>query len=165
MQVSFGSTVIGSFSGLSASLTAESIAFTPAAVGNCSAGGAGAQAVFLVQPLELSITGGAGATVELSGLSLPGLANGDFSSGTSGWNINGPTAVSIIPVARNPLPGDLNGDGLVNCADLLIVRASFGKHTGQPGFDSRADLNADGVVDIRDLAAEARLLPAGTACK
>ncbi|MFO1432502.1 MAG: dockerin type I domain-containing protein [Candidatus Competibacteraceae bacterium] len=65
---------------------------------------------------------------------------------------------------RIALPGDLNGDGTVNCADLAIVKASFGKRTGQTGFDPRADTNADGVVDIRDLSMVARQLPAGTRC-
>jgi hypothetical protein len=62
------------------------------------------------------------------------------------------------------LPGDLNGDGAFTCADLAIVKASFGKRTGQAGFDSRADVNKDGIVDIRDLSFVARLLPAGTKC-
>jgi hypothetical protein len=61
--------------------------------------------------------------------------------------------------------GDLNHDGLVNCADIAIVKASFGKKTGDPGFDPRADVNGDGVVDIRDLAIVSQFLPAGTVCK
>ena len=60
--------------------------------------------------------------------------------------------------------GDVNGDGKVDCADLAIMKASFGKKCGQVGFDSRADLNGDCVVDIRDLAAVARQVPAGTRC-
>lgn len=60
--------------------------------------------------------------------------------------------------------GDRNGDGVVNCADLAIVKASFGKKTGQAGFDPRADVNGDGVVNILDLAAVAKALPAGTTC-
>ena len=43
-------------------------------------------------------------------------------------------------------PGDANGDGVVNVADLRIVAAALG--TTHP----RADLNNDGIVDIRDLA-------------
>ncbi|MBB4843449.1 hypothetical protein HNP55_001968 [Paucibacter oligotrophus] len=61
--------------------------------------------------------------------------------------------------------GDLNKDGVVDCADLAIVKAAMGKRTGQPGFDVRADVNADGVVDIRDLSAVSRVLPAGTVCR
>jgi hypothetical protein len=60
--------------------------------------------------------------------------------------------------------GDLNGDGAVNCADLAIIRASFGKRVGQAGFDIRADLNGDGVVNILDLSTEARLMPSGVLC-
>jgi len=62
------------------------------------------------------------------------------------------------------LYGDLNSDGAVNCADLAIVKASFGKRTGQAGFDPRADINGDGVVDIRDLTAVSKLVPGSATC-
>jgi Dockerin type I domain len=63
-----------------------------------------------------------------------------------------------------PVPGDVNGDGVVNCADLDIVKASFGKKIGQLGFDPRADVNGDGVVNVLDLSAVARQIPTGTVC-
>ncbi|MDB5948242.1 MAG: hypothetical protein JWR65_97 [Massilia sp.] len=63
------------------------------------------------------------------------------------------------------LVGDLNSDGVVNCDDLAIVKASMGKRTGQAGFDARADFNHDGVVDIRDLSAVSQRVAAGTVCK
>ncbi|TVQ61197.1 MAG: hypothetical protein EA379_06770 [Phycisphaerales bacterium] len=53
---------------------------------------------------------------------------------------------------ENPLirivPGDANGDGVVDFADLSIVLASF----GMSGADLQGDLNGDGVVDFQDLA-------------
>ena len=61
-------------------------------------------------------------------------------------------------------PGDVNDDGIVNCVDFAIVRGSFGKRTGQSGWNARADLVADGLIDIRDLAFVSQALPAGTQC-
>ena len=62
------------------------------------------------------------------------------------------------------LLGDVDGDGVVGCGDVGIVKASFGKRSGQAGFDARADVNKDGVVDARDLAYVSQRLPKGTSC-
>jgi hypothetical protein len=62
------------------------------------------------------------------------------------------------------VPGDVNGDALVSCTDLSAATASVGKRTGQPGFVPTADLDQNGVIDIRDIAAISRMLPAGTRC-
>ena len=43
------------------------------------------------------------------------------------------------------VPGDLNGDGAVNGADLGVLLAAWGTSTPQ------ADLNADGIVDGSDV--------------
>ncbi len=61
-------------------------------------------------------------------------------------------------------PGDLNVDGRVDCADLAIVRASLGKRTGDAGFDPRADVNNDGIVNLRDLSFVSQRVPTGTTC-
>lgn len=61
------------------------------------------------------------------------------------------------------LSGDQNIDGNVDCADLALVKAAFGKRSGQDGFDARADVMADGVVNARDLTYVAQRL-AKNAC-
>jgi Dockerin type I domain len=66
--------------------------------------------------------------------------------------------------ASTPKPGDVNSDGIVDCADLSIVRAAFGKRSGQPNFDTRADTNRDGIVNISDLSYVLQQLPAGSSC-
>jgi hypothetical protein len=61
--------------------------------------------------------------------------------------------------------GDVNVDGQVDCGDLDIIRASFGKKAGELGIDARADVNLDGVVDIRDIAvAIANFTTPGAVC-
>ena len=44
------------------------------------------------------------------------------------------------------LKGDVNGDGIVDIRDLVLVASNLGK-TGQ----NAADINTDGIIDIRDL--------------
>jgi len=46
--------------------------------------------------------------------------------------------------------GDANGDDVVNILDFALLKASFGKSTGQPGYDPRADFNGDGTVNATD---------------
>jgi hypothetical protein len=48
--------------------------------------------------------------------------------------------------------GDLSADGSVDCVDYALALAAFGKNAEETGFDSRADLNDDGFVDVRDEA-------------
>jgi len=77
-----------------------------------------------------------------------------------------PASASVrINVNAKAILGDLNGDGSVGCDDLAIVKASFGKKTGQTGFDPRADVNHDGIVNIVDLSTVSKQVPAGTVCK
>ncbi len=73
------------------------------------------------------------------------------------------TVVALVPTAV--IPGDVNGDGRVDCTDVSIVKTAFGKRTGQAGFDARADVNSDGVVNIADLAFVLKQLPSGTVCQ
>ncbi len=68
-------------------------------------------------------------------------------------------------VIAPPLPGDVNRDGRVNCDDLGLVRASFGARPGGGSFNPNVDLDTNGLIDVLDLAAITRLIPAGTVCK
>jgi hypothetical protein len=71
----------------------------------------------------------------------------------------------VVTTVALVVPGDVNGDGAVDCQDVAIVRASFGKRTGQPAFDPRADVNHDGAVDVRDLAFVMQKLTPATVCR
>ena len=59
---------------------------------------------------------------------------------------------------------DVNGDRKVDCADVAVVRGAIGTKVGGAGFDPRADINMDGIVDEKDLAYVTARLPNGVAC-
>ena len=50
------------------------------------------------------------------------------------------------------LPGDVNGDALVNIVDLALFGRAFGTSERGRYYESVADFNADGVVDTLDLS-------------
>ena len=68
-------------------------------------------------------------------------SNGAHLTVTSGW-------VSLVAVTEPPgeLPVDVNGDGVVDAADVAFVAAAL----GQSGANA-ADVNGDGVVDAQDI--------------
>lgn len=49
------------------------------------------------------------------------------------------------------MAGDLNGDGIVDVFDLVIVAYSFGSSIGQPLYNPIADITKDDIVDVFDL--------------
>ena len=63
----------------------------------------------------------------------------------SGWNLDDVRIIAIAPPAQDP--ADLNGDGLINGADLAIMLGTWGACEG-----CVADLNFDGLVNGADLA-------------
>ena len=87
---------------------------------------------------------------------ISGLADGEsdvrlrFTMGTTdssvtfcGWNIDDVVVEATLPSVGSP--ADLNGDGVVNGADVGLLLSEWGPCVGCPG-----DLNGDGVVDGAD---------------
>lgn len=50
------------------------------------------------------------------------------------------------------VPGDIDGDGDVDLADLAVMLSSFGQCFGDAGFVANADANDDGCVSLADLS-------------
>jgi hypothetical protein len=46
--------------------------------------------------------------------------------------------------------GDANDNNVVESTDFTILKSSFGKSVGQPGYDDRADFTGDQVVNATD---------------
>lgn len=49
------------------------------------------------------------------------------------------------------MPGDINGDGVVDIYDALLASTAFGSSPGDPNWNPAADMNGDGTVDIYDM--------------
>jgi subtilase family serine protease len=60
----------------------------------------------------------------------------------------GGTGTASIAVSRRV---DVNGDGIVNIQDLVVVALAFGSTINSPGYNGRADIDGNGVVNIVDL--------------
>ena len=69
-----------------------------------------------------------------------------------------PVIFTVIVTEATRLAVDVNGDGIVNIQDLVLVSSNLGQ-TGE----NRADVNGDGVVNIQDLVRVAGALGQGTA--
>ena len=65
----------------------------------------------------------------------------EFTDGTEGLYL-----VEVI------WPGDVDGDGDVDLADLAALLAAYDTCVGDPGYNPDADLDEDGCVDLSDLA-------------
>jgi hypothetical protein len=61
-----------------------------------------------------------------------------------GWNIDDVRIIGVVP--NRDVPGDLNGDGIVNGADMGLLLVSWGPCSG-----CAADFNGDGIVDGADM--------------
>jgi hypothetical protein len=106
-------------------------------------------------------------------LLVTGLNPGANTSLTFNWNTTGLTPgqnytisaeAHVVPgeidTADNFLPdgiveikllGDIDGDGIVNITDLVLIVAAIPSYPGHPSWNPQADLNGDNVVDIADI--------------
>jgi hypothetical protein len=96
-------------------------------------------------------------TTDASGfftVSVGGLANGIYD-----WRVKGPKflansgTVNVVSVSRTNfeggllLTGDCDNNNLVNMFDYNILKNSMGRTPGDPGYDDRADLSGDSIIN------------------
>lgn len=121
----------------------------------------------------------AAATAEFSPAMLPGGSGsstltittsaktppGNYTLVVSGISADGiRTHLATAPLVVLGTPGDVNGDGVVDCGDLALARIASGSKVGDANYNPRADFNGDGLVDVQDLAFIAHRVPSSTVC-
>ena len=99
-------------------------------------------------------------TVDANGtftVSVGALPSGTYTwwvKGASWLATSGTVALTGAPVTTQEMglqrAGDVNDSNLVDITDFSLLRATFGKACGDPGYDGRADFTGDCLVDITD---------------
>jgi hypothetical protein len=87
---------------------------------------------------------------------------GNVPNGTYNWRVKGSKYLANWgTIMLNGAPttnaecglmmvGDANNDNAVNVADFSILKPTFGKSVGNPGYDDRADFTGDQAVNVTD---------------
>ncbi len=147
--------------------TCPAVVATPALAGHVTWQGRPAQPNPLQQlPITLTLKLG---TMEVNYSTQATSANGFFTvpvhtlpNGTYDWRVKGPKFLSnsgTVQLTGSPMTsvemgtmrtGDCNNDNMVNVADFNILKVTFGKGVGDPGYDDRADFNGDQAVNVAD---------------
>ncbi|MBO4871038.1 MAG: hypothetical protein J5565_03530 [Muribaculaceae bacterium] len=87
-------------------------------------------------------------TVTSTGQSMTLYFYSDSSAGlTDGLDLT----VTLVPPTQDQDPGDLNGDGVVDVADVNICINVILETNTDPDIFALSDLNGDGVVDVADV--------------
>ncbi|MCX6666002.1 MAG: C25 family cysteine peptidase [Euryarchaeota archaeon] len=76
----------------------------------------------------------------------------DDGIGDSPYNISGGSNQDLYPLMKPwiPIPGDLDHDGDIDQDDFALFLQTYGHSIGDPEFNSEADYNNNGVVDLVD---------------
>lgn len=58
---------------------------------------------------------------------------------------------SNTPVQNTENPEDINGDGVINIADIMLIAAHFNTMSADSKYDRQCDINNDGAINISDV--------------
>ena len=127
----------------------------------------------LGQPYIGNVSASGVPTPTFSLLNAPAGMSIAADTGAIAWTPGGVGSVSVTVQAANGLPpnasltfsitvsakpGDLNGDGRVDAADVQLVRDHFGQTDTDAAWNAGADVNGDGRVDATDVSTVVRAI-------
>jgi hypothetical protein len=76
-----------------------------------------------------------------------------------------PDAVGETAVMEPLMAGDADNSNVVTAVDFNILKLTFGKSAGQPGYDARADFDGNSMIDIGDFQLLRNRFGAAGACE
>jgi hypothetical protein len=65
--------------------------------------------------------------------------------------VNAQNNAFTLGIVQVSVPGDINGDFNVTNADVAVLTNAYGSSYGDARWNPNADINGNGVVDLRDL--------------
>ncbi len=101
-------------------------------------------------------------TTDASGYFTSAVSN--LANGTYVWRVKGPqylvncggvtlTGAPTTSIEMGQMKtGDANNDNVINAADFNILKGTFGKTPGDPGYDASADFTGDNTVNVADFS-------------
>jgi hypothetical protein len=102
---------------------------------------------------EITMMNGTSTTITFT-WNTTGFAYGNYTISAYAWPVPGETNPAnnnrTGGTVKVTIPGDANGDGVVDAQDFYILERAWGTSVGQKNYDPRADFNGDGVVDAQD---------------
>jgi hypothetical protein len=99
---------------------------------------------------SVTISGATSRNASFTAPTLTTRTDGDMAFLVTVKDSNNSTGSTTVGVMVYP-KGDATHDYCVDGSDVLALASSWGKGTGNPGFDPACDFNSDGKVDVSDL--------------
>ena len=94
-----------------------------------------------------------------------GFTKGNYTITAYAWPVPGETHTEDNTLPDGwvivTIPGDVNGDRLVDISDLVITVGAIPSAPGWPNWNPNVDINGDGVCDISDLVICVGSIPSG----
>ena len=112
-----------------------------------------------------SITGNEGAVINVTLEAAEDMEAGEYEVSLSNINLTttaekkiSPADATCVLTVRNSIPGDANGDGVIDVTDIVGIANGILGHASE-SFDAvAADVNGDGSVDVTDIVVVANII-------
>jgi len=102
----------------------------------------------------ITLPSGNSTTITLT-WNTTGVAKGNYTIRAYAWSVSGEIDITdntfIDGLVEIVIHGDVNGDGIVDIFDLVLVASAYGSTPADPNWNPNADINGDNIIDIFDL--------------